>query len=117
MDDPNEDYDDFLKQARQEYGKAYYEEKAKELGVPLVDLTKFKPEAAAIARVPYHIAARHNVLPLRYDTKALWLAMSDPNNIEASDEVRLACHCTVKPVLADPEMIRASITRFYNGQT
>ncbi len=117
MDDEDNNYDNFLKRAREEYGTAYYEEKAKELGVPFANLTKFKPEAAALASIPHDIAARHNVLPLRRQATILWLAVADPGDTAAMDEVRLASRCTIKPVLADPEMIRAAILRFYTGQT
>ena len=116
MEDSFDDYNDFLKRAREEYGKSYYEEIAKERGVPFVDLMKFKPETEALARVPYAIAIKHNVLPLRYASKALFVAMSDPNDTSVSDDVRLACRCTVKPVLADPQSIRAAISRFYGEQ-
>lgn len=117
MDEEDNNYDNFLKRASEEYGTAYYEEKAKVLGVPLVDLTKFKPEAAALASVPHDIAARHNVLPLRRQATVLWLAVADPGDTAILDAVRLASLCTIKPVLADPEMIRAAIPRFYTGQT
>ena len=113
MDDPLDDYNNYLKRAREEYGRLYYEARAKELGVPLVDLTIFKPEADALACVPCELARHHNVIPLRRQAKALWLAIANPNDLTALDDIRLACRCTIKPVLADPSMIRASIERFY----
>ena len=117
MDEQGENYDDFLRQARLEYGKAYYEEQAQARGLPFADLTKFRPEPAALNVVPKNVATRHNVIPLRKQENILWVAMSDPGNIQASDDLRLVSRCTIKAVLADPEMIRASITRFYTGQT
>ena len=62
-----------------------YEAKAQEAGQPFVDLGKFKPEPAAIAAVPEHVVKRYNVLPIKKDGNILYVAMSDTNNLEASD--------------------------------
>jgi len=82
--------------------KHVYESKAQEMGVPFVDLSVFKPEVSAINIVPQHVAKRHNVLPVKKDGNILWVAMADPNNITASDDLRLVSRCSVRGVLASP---------------
>ncbi len=96
-------------------GKKVYEAKAQELGVPFADLSKFKPEPGALNIVPEHVAKRHNVIPLRKQENVLWVAMTDPNNIQASDDLRLVSRCTIKPVLAPPADIEDAIGRNYNS--
>ena len=96
-------------------GKKVYEAKAQELGVPFADLGKFKPEPGAINVVPKHVASRHNVIPLRKQENVLWVAMTDPNNIQASDDLRLVSRCTIKPVLAPPADIEDAIGRNYGS--
>ena len=96
-------------------GRKVYEAKAHEMGVPFVDLSKFKPEPGAINIVPKHVATRHNVLPLRKQESVLWVAMADPNNIQASDDLRLVSRCTIKAVLAPPADIEDAIGRNYGS--
>ena len=96
-------------------GRKVYEAKAHEMGVPFVDLSKFKPEPGAINIVPKHVATRHNVLPLRKQEQVLWVAMTDPNNIQASDDLRLVSRCTIKAVLAPPADIEDAIGRNYGS--
>jgi len=92
-----------------------YEAKAQELGVPFADLNKYKPEPSALNVVPEHVAKRHNVIPLKKDGTNLWVAMTDPNNLQASDDLRLVSRCTIKPVLAPPTEIEEAIGRNYGS--
>ncbi len=97
--------------------KHVYEAKAQEMGVPFVDLTVYKPDASAINLVPQHVAKRHNVLPVKKDGNILYVAMADPNNITASDDLRLVSRCSVRGVLASPDEIEQAIGRLYGGTT
>jgi type IV pilus assembly protein PilB len=94
-----------------------YEAKAAELGQPFVDLTVYKPDQSALNVVPEHVAKRHNVLPVKKDGTILYVAMSDTNNIQAADDLRLVSRCTVKGVLAVPDHITDAIARLYGGST
>ena len=93
------------------------EAKAQEIGMPFVDLSKFKPEAMALSAVPEHIAKRHNVIPIRKQENVLYVALSDPNNLQAADDLRFASRCTVKGVLAAPSQIEDAIAANYSGTT
>ena len=96
-------------------GRKVYEAKAQELGVPFADLSKFKPEPSALNVVPEHVAKRHNVIPLKKDGLNLWVAMTDPGNLQASDDLRLVSRCSIKPVLAPPIDIEEAIGRNYGS--
>src|SRR5580700_9120766 len=95
--------------------KHVYESRAQEMGVPFVDLAVFKPDPSAINLVPAHVAKRHNVLPVKKDGNILYVAMADPNNITASDDLRLVSRCSVRGVLAAPDEIEDAIGRMYGG--
>ena len=86
-----------------------YEAKAQEMGLPFVDLTKYKPDQMAVNVVPEHIAKRYNVLPIKKEGNNLWVAMSDTNNLQASDDLRLVSRCQIKGVLAVPDQIEDAI--------
>lgn len=92
-----------------------YEAKAQEMGVPFVDLTVYKPDQSALNVVPEHVAKRYNVIPVRKDNNMLYVAMSDTNNLNAADDLRLVSRCQVKGVLAVPEHIEDAISRLYGG--
>ncbi len=90
-----------------------YEAKAQEMQVPFVDLTVFKPDQSAIDAVPYYLANKHNILPIKKDGATLYVAMSDLYNTAANEELRLASGCRVRGVLAVPEHIAQSIAHLY----
>jgi hypothetical protein len=92
-----------------------YEAKAFELGMPFVDLDRVQPEPSAINVVKEHIAKRYNVIPVKKDGNILYLAMADPSNVMAIDDVRVNSRCTVRPVIAAPGAIEDAIRKAYGG--
>ncbi len=89
---------------------------AQEAGLPFADLDNVQPESSAINVVPDRIAKQHNVLPLKKEGGTIFLAMANPNNVEAIDAVRFASACIVKPVVAVPGAIDDAIRRAYGGE-
>jgi type IV pilus assembly protein PilB len=93
------------------------EAKAQEIGVPFVDLDRVTIESSAINVVPERIAKNHNVIPVRKDGMNLYLAMSNTNNIEAADDVRMVTGCRVLPVMAVPGAIEDAIKKHYSSSS
>lgn len=108
---PHYDLDDA--QADGLHPRDVYEAIAQELGVPFVDLKLFKPDENAFDTVPVDVCLRHNVLPVKKDGNALWVAMSQVDDLQAADDLRLASRCTIYGVVADPDQIRTAIRRLY----
>jgi len=92
-----------------------YEAKAYEMGLPFVDLDRTPPDPSAVNVVREHIAKRYNVMPVKKEGNVLYLAMADPNNLMAIDDVRVNSRCVVRPVLAAPGAIEDAIRRAYGG--
>jgi type IV pilus assembly protein PilB len=63
---------------------------ASQLGINVVDLTGLQPDPMALARVPGWLAERHQLVPVRYADGVLSLAMADPADVVAVDDVRVA---------------------------
>jgi len=82
---------------------------SKQLGVPAVDLSSVKVEDKVLALVPGDLMQKHQVLPLRLDGKRLIVAMADPKNVFAIDDLRMATGYDVRPVLAAPARITSRI--------
>jgi len=86
---------------------------SKEHGLPSVDIRQQVVSAEIVALVPAHLARKHEVLPLSRVDGALTVAMSDPTNVVAMDEIAAATRLTVLPVVAAGAAIRAAIERHY----
>lgn len=79
-----------------------------------VDLASYDACFSNTRYVPRSVAERYQAFPLFMADGVLTLAMADPLNIDAADQVRQMARCDVDPVLAEPEQIRALIARAYS---
>jgi type II secretory ATPase GspE/PulE/Tfp pilus assembly ATPase PilB-like protein len=86
---------------------------ARKMGYPLVDVTRFEPEADAVARLPYAVASRVLALPLIVRAGRLVVAVEDPTSRSTNDEVEFASQMKVAPVLARNGVLGEAIERAY----
>ena len=86
---------------------------AAQLGVRTWDLRADPPSPEVVRRIPDWIARRYQVLPVRQDDRRLVIAMADPTDLEALDQVRLVTGQEVEPVLADEAELRDAIGRIF----
>jgi type IV pilus assembly protein PilB len=89
--------------------------KAASQGLQYVDLANFSVEASAVNVVPPNIAMRHKVLPIQKRDRVLTVATSNPGDVFAQDDVRLASGCQVQWVLAAPDAIEDGLHKHYGG--
>ena len=95
--------------------RAVAEARSQELGIPFVDLSKFRPEAAALKSVPEHLVKRYNILPIRRQENKLMVAVADTkSSATAIDDVRLVSRCQVTQVLAARADLEDAIIRAYD---
>src|SRR5688572_15717022 len=78
---------------------------AKHTGTPVVDLSGVTPDQALIDRLPYRVARERGVLPLRIEDRHAVVAVADPTDIMARDEVGMLLGLPVSLVLAAPTAI------------
>ena len=88
---------------------------SKQYGVPFVNLDDYEITAAVLARVPPELAERHRLLPLNIDEESptLVVAMANPGDADAIDEIQLRTGFTVDVVVADETQLRRCINRYY----
>ena len=86
--------------------------RAAQLGLPFVDLTEYPVDRSAVALVPMQVLRRYEVLPIGRDGDRLMLAMADPSDVLALDDVRAAVRMQVRPVVAERNDLLAAIGRF-----
>jgi type IV pilus assembly protein PilB len=89
--------------------------RAAQANLPFVELVDFPVERTAVALVPAAICRRYNVLPIGIVGDILTLAMADPGNVFAIDDVRALARMQVKPVVAEESDLRAAIDRFHRA--
>ena len=82
-------------------------------GLPFVDLNKHKPEASALNVVPSNVARKHNAMPVRKDGNRLFVAMLNPRDIVAIDEIRMQSRLMVQPLVGAPSDIAAALKANY----
>ena len=88
---------------------------SKHFGVPAVDLGQIKIDAAVIKIIPAELARKYTVLPISKAAARLTVAMTDPTNVFALDDIKFMTGYTVEPVVAAEESLRTAIDRFYGS--
>lgn len=88
---------------------------AQEQNLPFVDLDNVQVDSSAVNVVPERIARNHTVMPYKKDGLVIYVAMTNANNLQATDDIALASGCRVKPVLAVRGAIEDAIRRTYGG--
>ncbi|HIE65599.1 MAG TPA: type IV-A pilus assembly ATPase PilB [Nitrospiria bacterium] len=84
-------------------------------GVTLIDLNKTKIDPAVTRLVPAEIAKKHLVIPVKRLGSSLSLAMVDPSDVYAIDNVKFATGYNVEPYIASEATVIAAINKFYGG--
>jgi len=86
---------------------------SKQYGVPAISLKDFDVDDEVIKLVPKNIAEKHQVLPVNRAGSSLIVAMSDPSNIFAIDELKFHTGYNVEPVVASEVAIKEAIEHYY----
>jgi type IV pilus assembly protein PilB len=89
---------------------------AQQIGLPFVDLSEFQVDPSAAALVPDVVARRHNALPIGYDEGRLIVAMADPANVFAMDDIRSLTGLECKPVVATKADVLNAINRMHRAE-
>ena len=87
-----------------------------QLGVDFIDLSNvvLPPDLAQV--LPKNIAKRHHVLPVKLEKDAVYLAMSDPLNFMALEDVKQVTHRRVIPMIATSEAVERAIMTLYGNE-
>jgi len=89
---------------------------ATQIGLRFVDLSDYPVDGSAVSRVPHTVCRRHNALPIGYDEGKLIVAMADPANVFAIDDIRALTGLEVRPVVATRPDVLAAINRYHRGE-
>lgn len=81
--------------------------------LPFIDLNTYQIDEKVIKIIPEEIVRRHNLMPLFKIGNTLTVAMTDPLDIYALDEVRTKTNCDVEIALSTKEKIKRAIDQYY----
>jgi len=86
---------------------------SKQYGVPSVTLSAEEADPSIVKFIPYDVAQKYQIFPVSKNGATLTLAMTDPSNVFAIDDVKFMTGYEVKPVVASESAIKDSIARHY----
>lgn len=89
--------------------------RAAQAGLPFVELTEYPVDRTAVSLVPAALCQRHDVLPIAVSGDTLTLAMADPGNVFAVDDVRAATRMQINVVVSERGDLRTAIGRFHRA--
>lgn len=90
---------------------------AMQIGLRFVELTDYPVDGSAIGRVPGTVARRHTALPIGFEEGRLLVAMADPANVFAIDDLRSITGMEVRAVVATRGDVLAAIDRYYRADS
>ncbi len=88
-----------------------------EVKIPFLNLAKYKVNRDLVKFVPEKIARKHRVVPISKIGNVLTLAVEDPFNVLAIDDVTISARCKVERVLSSPKDIEDALNRLYSAET
>src|SRR2546425_2138979 len=89
---------------------------SRQYGIPSITLSQLEIDPGILRLVPPQIAKKYEVLPVKRAANTLTLAMADPTNVFALDDVSFMTNLQVLPVVASQASIRRAIERNYDSQ-
>ena len=88
---------------------------SRQYGVPSINLKYYEIDPNVIKLIPQDTALRYQVVPLSRVGSVLTIAMTDPTNVFAMDDIKFMTGFNVEPVVASESAIGDAIGRFYGG--
>src|SRR5215469_5470536 len=86
---------------------------SRQYGIPSVNLDLFGIDESVIRLIPQEVAQKYSVLPLSRVGATLTLAMVDPTNVFAMDDIKFMTGLTVEPVVVSEGALTSAIGRYY----
>lgn len=87
-----------------------------QLGIPHVNLERIDVDEDAVKMIPEAMARMHDIIAVRFSEGKIVVAMSDPLNIFAIDDVKIFTRMDVTPNIASSEDIKKAINKYYSKQ-
>ncbi|HVT43549.1 MAG TPA: type IV-A pilus assembly ATPase PilB [Thermoanaerobaculia bacterium] len=88
---------------------------SQQFGVPSINLAHFEIDPTVIKLIPSEVARKYNILPVNKTGATITIAMADPTNVFAMDDIKFMTGYNVEPVVASELGIKLSIENYYGS--
>lgn len=88
---------------------------SRQYGVPSINLDLFQIDKDVIKLISEEVALKYSVLPITKAGATLTLAMADPTNVFAMDDIKFMTGLNVEPVIASESSIQLAVGKYYSG--
>jgi type IV pilus assembly protein PilB len=89
---------------------------SRQYGVPSISLDEVDITDDVLKLIPKDVAERHNVIPINRQGNSLIVAMADPSNIYAMDDIKFLTGFNVEVVVSTESAIRSALDKYYTGE-
>jgi type IV pilus assembly protein PilB len=86
---------------------------SKQYGVPSINLTQFEIDPAIIKLIPLETTQKYQIVPLSRVGATLTIAMTDPTNVFAMDDIKFMTGYNIEPVVAAESAVQEAIQKYY----
>ena len=86
---------------------------SRQYGVPSINLAQFAIDPAVIKLIPAEAAIKYQIVPLSHSGTTVTIAMTDPTNVLAMDDIKFMTGYNVEPVVASELAVLEAIRRYY----
>lgn len=89
---------------------------SKQHNVPGVDLNSVDIDESVVHLIPSNVAIKYELIPISRTGKMLTVAMVNPDDIFAIEDIKFSTGFEIQPVIASEAAIRTALEKFYEGQ-
>lgn len=89
---------------------------SRQLNIPPIDLSKYKIDKSLISLIPERIVKQYYIMPISKIGSVLTIAMSDPLNIFAIDDIKMLTSYQIQPIIATENDIKDAISAYYGAE-
>src|SRR5471032_770628 len=86
-----------------------------QFGVPSINLSHFEIDPAVLKLVAADVARKYNILPVNKTGATITIAMADPTNVFAMDDIKFMTGYNVEPVVASESSLEDAIEKYYGS--
>ena len=90
---------------------------SRQLNIPPINISKYKIDKSLTQLIPDRVARQYSVIPISKLGNVLTIAMSDPLNIFAIDEIKMLTKYQIEPIIATEDDIKEAIGKYYGSHS
>ncbi|MBI4394784.1 MAG: Flp pilus assembly complex ATPase component TadA [Candidatus Omnitrophica bacterium] len=87
-----------------------------ELSIPVLDLASYKVDPKVLKLIPKKVAQSYSIIPVAQIGNVISLAMSDPLDVTAMDDVKKITHCNVRAAIVGHRDVQAAVENYYSEE-